>query len=578
MAVDLEAIEAQLNEAFPEAVADRDGDWLVVEADQLQEVATHLRDEMGFDFLTHLSASDYPDRIEVVYNLYSTRPDQQGPGIPLKVRLPDRNNPRLPSVTNIWAGANFQEREVWDMFGVRFEGHPNLKRILLWEGFEGHPLRKDWHEPYYEQENKPFQSRWPNPESPRPRSAEQRVRWRANVKYPAGFDPDPEKWQPIPEIDVLPGDKIDVNGLETDRILLNIGPQHPSTHGVFRMLVGLQGETVTSVYPVVGHLHRNHEKIGERNLWTGMMPYTDRLDYISPMYNNFGYVVAVERMMGQEVAERAEYLRIITGELQRAINHILAIGFLFNELGAMMTPMLYGFTEREHVLDLWEEASGARLMVNYYRFGGVSRDVSDEWLKRCREVTERLQRKIDEFEFLLTQNEVFISRARGVSVMAWQEMVRYGVTGPMLRSAGLPYDIRKVEPYSIYDSFDFDIPTYETGDLYDRYRQRIAETRESLKIVHQALDRIPNGSIQAGKKTWNPKVPEGELYSRVEHPKGELGFYLVSDGGTNPYRYHVRSPCFVNLGALEAMSVGHLLADAIVVLGSIDTTMGEVDR
>ena len=202
MAVDLEAIEAQLNEAFPEAVADRDGDWLVVEADQLQEVATHLRDEMGFDYLTHLSASDYPDRIEVVYNLYSTRPDQQGPGIPLKVRLPDRNNPRLPSVTNIWAGANFQEREVWDMFGVRFEGHPNLKRILLWEGFEGHPLRKDWHEPYYEQENKPFQSRWPNPESPRPRSAEQRVRWRANVKYPAGFDPDPEKWQPIPEIDV----------------------------------------------------------------------------------------------------------------------------------------------------------------------------------------------------------------------------------------------------------------------------------------------------------------------------------------------------------------------------------------
>jgi NADH:ubiquinone oxidoreductase subunit D/NADH:ubiquinone oxidoreductase subunit C len=588
MAFDLGAIEAQLNRIFPgtetssQAVVDRDGDWLVLDAAQLPAVATHLRDEMGYDYLTHLSATDYLDRIEVVYNLYSTQADKQGPGLPLKVRIPDRGDPCIPSLTSVFPGANFQEREVWDMFGVRFEGHPNLKRILLWEGFEGHPMRKDWYEPYYEEEQKPFKSRWPNPEPPKPRSAEQRVRWRANVQYPQGFDPNPEQWQPVPEIDVTNGvivDKIDVNGIDTDRILLNIGPQHPSTHGVFRMVVGLQGETVTSVYPVIGHLHRNHEKIGERNLWTGNIPYTERLDYISPMYNNFGYVVAVEKMMDQEVAERAEYLRIIMGELTRAINHLLAVGFLFNELGAMMTPMLYSFTEREHVLDLFEEASGARLMVNYYRFGGVARDVSDDWLKRCRMVVDRLDRKIDEFETLLTDNEIFISRARGVSVMSWQQMASYGVSGPVLRSAGLPYDIRKVEPYSIYESFDFDIPTYETGDLYDRYRQRIAEARESIKILRQALDRIPaNGSIQAGKKPWNPKVPEGEAYARVEHPKGELGWYLVSDGGTNAYRYHVRSPCFVHLGAMEAMSVGYLLADSIVVLGSLDTTMGEVDR
>jgi NADH:ubiquinone oxidoreductase subunit D len=219
------------------------------------------------------------------------------------------------------------------------------------------------------------------------------------------------------------------------------------------------------------------------------------------------------------------------------------------------------------------------MMVNYFRFGGVARDVSDDWLKRCRKVVDRLDRKIDEFEFLLTENEIFIGRARGVSPMSWQEMVSYGVTGPMLRSAGLAYDIRKVEPYSIYDSFNFDVPTYETGDVYDRYRQRIAEARESVKILRQALDRIPaQGEIQDGKKPWNPKVPAGEAYGRVEHPKGELGFYLVSDGGTNPYRYHVRSPCLVNLGALETMSVGHLLADAIVIFGTIDTTMGEVDR
>jgi NADH:ubiquinone oxidoreductase subunit D/NADH:ubiquinone oxidoreductase subunit C len=579
MAVDLGAIEAQLNEAVPGAVTGSDGDWLVLDAGQLQAAAVHLRDQMGFDYLTHLSAADYADRIEVVYNLFSTRSDLQRTGLPLKVRIPDRADPRVPSLVPIFPSANFQEREVWDMFGVRFEGHPNLKRILLWEGFEGHPLRKDWHEPYYEQEHKPYKSRWPAPDQPRPRLAEDRVRWRSNVQYPESFDPDPEHWEPMPEIDVLPADKIEINGLDTDRISVNIGPQHPSTHGVFRMIVGLQGETVTSVYPVVGHLHRNHEKIGERNLWTGNMPYTDRLDYISPMYNNFGYAVAVERMMDQEVPERAEYLRVIMGELTRVINHLLAIGFLFNELGAMMTPMLYGFTEREHVLDLFEEASGARMMVNYFRFGGVSRDVSDDWLKRCRKVADRLCRKIDEFETLLTDNEIFVSRARGVSAMSWQEMASYGVSGPMLRSAGLKYDIRKVEPYSIYDSFDFEVPTYETGDLYDRYRQRIAEARQSIRILWQALNRIPaNGSIQAGKKPWNPKVPAGEAYSRVEHPKGELGFYLISDGGTNAYRYHVRSPCFVNLGALEAMSVGHLLADCIVILGSIDTTMGEVDR
>ncbi|MDX9833286.1 MAG: NADH-quinone oxidoreductase subunit D [Anaerolineae bacterium] len=377
----------------------------------------------------------------------------------------------------------------------------------------------------------------------------------------------------------MPGSKIDLEGFDTDQLYLNIGPQHPSTHGVFRMLVGLNGETVTSVSPILGHLHRNHEKIGERNLWTGNIPFTDRLDYICPMYNNFGYVVAVERMMGQEVAERAEYLRVIMGELTRVINHLLCIGFMLNDLGAMFTPMIYGFTEREHVLDLFEEASGSRMMVNYMRFGGVARDVSDAWLKRCRQVVERLDRKIDEFSTLLTDNEVLIGRCRGVGAMSWQEMANYAVTGPMIRSAGLKYDIRRVEPYSIYDRFDFEVPTHETGDLYDRYLQRLEEARESIKILRQALDGIPaQGSILAGRKAWNPKVPEGEIYSRVEHPKGELGFYLVSDGGTNPYRYHVRPSSFINLGALEAMSVGHLLADAIVILGTIDITLGEVDR
>jgi NADH:ubiquinone oxidoreductase subunit D/NADH:ubiquinone oxidoreductase subunit C len=579
MAFDLGAIKAQLNEAFPGAVVDREEDWLVLDPEQLASVTPHLRDVMGFDWLTHVSASDYEDRFEVVYNVYSSKPELRGASIPFKVRLPDKADPRVASMTPIWPGANFQEREVWDMFGIRFDGHPNLKRLLLWEGFVGHPLRKDFLEPYYEQEHKPFKSRWPNPEAPKARSAEERVRWRSNVQYPAEFDPAPDKWEPLPEVDVDRRGKIDINGLKTDQIILNIGPHHPSTHGVFRMVLTLQGETVTSCYPVLGHLHRCHEKIGERNLWTGNIPFTDRLDYLCPMYNNFGYVVAVERMMGQEVAERAEYLRVIMGELARIINHMLVIGFMFNDLGAMFTPMIYGFAEREHVLDLWEEASGSRMMVNYFRFGGVARDVTDAWLDRCRRVVDRLARKLDEFDTLLTQNEVFLSRGRGVSVISWQDLAGLGVTGPLIRAAGLEHDIRKVEPYSIYDSFDFEIPTHESGDLYDRYLQRLAEARESVKILKQALSRIPaNGSIQAGKKAWNPKVPEGEIYSRVEHPKGELGFYLVSDGGTNPYRYHVRSPSLINLTALEPMILGHLLADAVVVVGSIDITLGEVDR
>jgi NADH-quinone oxidoreductase subunit C/D len=263
---DLAVVRARLDQALPGAVVDREGDWLVLAPDHLPATAAHLRDAMGYDYLTHLAAADYRDRLEVVYNLYSTRPDLRGPGIPFKVRLPDKADPHLPSLTPVFKGADFQEREAWDMFGIRFDGHPDLRRILLWEGFEGHPLRKDWREPYYEDAQKPFSNRWPRPQRPGPRLAEGRVRWGRNAQYPAGFDP--EGWQPQPEFaaDRMPASKIDLGGLETDQLYLNVGPQHPSTHGVFRMVLGLNGETVTSLTPVLGQLHRNHEKIGERNL------------------------------------------------------------------------------------------------------------------------------------------------------------------------------------------------------------------------------------------------------------------------------------------------------------------------
>jgi len=280
------------------------------------------------------------------------------------------------------------------------------------------------------------------------------------------------------------------------------------------------------------------------------------------------------------VLERAEYLRVIMGELTRVVNHLAATGFMLNDMGCMFTPFLYAFEERELILDLFEAASGSRMMCNYYRFGGMARDLPAGWLEKCRDlVFNRLERVLDQFEQLLTENEILVARCKGVGTLSWQEMVNLSVSGPMLRSAGLAYDIRKVEPYSIYNTFDFNVPTHETGDMFDRYIQRIDEARESVKILKQALDRIPtHGPVRPDKKVWNPKVPAGELYSRVEHPKGELGFYLISDGGVNPYRYHVRSPSFVNLGAFEAMAVGHLVADAIVLLGTIDITLGEVDR
>ncbi|MDH7487239.1 MAG: NADH-quinone oxidoreductase subunit D [Anaerolineae bacterium] len=371
----------------------------------------------------------------------------------------------------------------------------------------------------------------------------------------------------------------DGRGLKTQKIIVNMGPQHPSTHGVFRMIVTLDGETVTSLEPVVGYLHRCHEKIGERNTYLQIIPYTDRLDYVCSMSNNLGYVLAVEKLMGLQVPERAEYIRVIMAELTRLINHLMAIGFLFNDLGAFFTPVLYGFEERELILDLFEMASGSRMMCNYMRFGGVARDLPEEFLPRARYlVNERLPRFIDEWEEYLTGNEIFHTRSKGVGFLPPEQAIALSATGPLLRGSGVPYDIRKVEPYSIYDRFDFDVVTNDGCDVYARYLVRIGEMRESVKILKQALAQIPEGEIQAVKPRHLVKVPAGEAYARIAGPKGELGFYVVSDGSPNPYRYHIRASALINLQTLAPMSIGYKIADAVINLGSIDITLGEVDR
>ncbi|MBX3745018.1 MAG: NADH-quinone oxidoreductase subunit D [Verrucomicrobiae bacterium] len=358
-----------------------------------------------------------------------------------------------------------------------------------------------------------------------------------------------------------------------------MGPQHPSTHGVFRMDVVLDGETVVKLKPVFGYLHRNHEKIAESTSYLGSMPYTDRLDYFCSLTNNWAYALAVEKLAGLAVPERAEYLRVITAELTRLQNHTCLAGFLMQDMGASGTPLMYGFRERERILDLFEALTGARMMCNYMRFGGCRCDVPSGWIEEVRQVVDGYPRFLDEFEALLTGNEILMARTQQVGVLSPELAVSAGITGPMLRATGVDYDLRKVDGYGIYPRFEFRVPLGDHGDTYDRYMMRILEMRESLSILRQALDGIPDGPVMDPKaklRGFRPKA--GEAYGRIEAPKGELGFYLISDGGPNPYRYRVRPPSLINLTVLEDLCLGHNVADTVIILGSIDIVLGEVDR
>src|ERR1700722_4887288 len=366
---------------------------------------------------------------------------------------------------------------------------------------------------------------------------------------------------------------------QSELMEISMGPQHPSTHGVFRMDVSLDGERVMRLKPVFGYLHRNHEKIAETGSYLAAIPYTDRLDYLSSMTNNWGYALAVEKLSGITVPERAEYIRVIVAELTRLQNHAGMAGFLLQDMGASGTPLMYAFREREKVLDLFESLSGARMMCNYMRFGGVRVDCSAEWLGQGAKLVAGFNGFLDEFEQLLTGNEILMARTQGVGVLSPELAISAGVTGPGLRAGGGSYDLRKVDRYGVYDRFQFRVPLGEHGDVFDRYMMRVLEIRESLKILEQALRDIPPGPIMDPKARLRGLRPKaGEAYARIESPKGELGFYLISDGTPNPYRYRGRPPSLINLRVLEDMCLGQNIADVVVILGSIDIVMGEVDR
>lgn len=573
-------IESSIQTHFPETLVpdDRKGyEGFTIQPENLIKVTTALRDEFGYDYLSSITGVDYlpEDKMEVVYHLYKST---GGSALVLKTQIP-RADARVPSLVPVYPGAELQEREAWDLLGINFEGHPDLRRILMWEGFYGHPLRKDWQEAYFEEDGKPFKSRWPEGNVWR---AEDKSQFNKNVDYPAGFNP--EAWVPEGETALYAGLGKMVKGgngsdLKTDQVVVNLGPQHPSTHGVFRMVVTLDGETILALKPVMGYLHRNHEKIGERNTFLQNMPFTDRLDYLSSMSNNFGYALAVEKLMGIKPPERAEYLRVIMAELTRISNHLWAIGFLLNDLGAYFTPALYAIEERELILDVFEAVTGSRMMCNYFRFGGVARDLPSGIPEKIHNlVFDRLPRKIDELDLYLTSNEIIRSRGEGVGVLTPEQAIAFSAAGPVLRASGVPYDVRRADPYSIYDRFDFEVAVRYHGDVYDRYLIRMDEMRQSLRILQQAMRDLPEGSIQEGKPQYQVRVPAGEAYGRVEGPKGELGYYVVSTGKPNPWRYHVRAPSFINLTGMETMCIGNKVADSVAILGSIDIVLGETDR
>ncbi len=364
--------------------------------------------------------------------------------------------------------------------------------------------------------------------------------------------------------------------LDANELVLNMGPQHPSTHGVLRVILKLDGEKVLGTECVIGYLHRGVEKIAENRTYTMFNPYVDRMDYVAAVSNGLGYCLAIEKLLNVEAPPRAAYIRVILTELNRMASHQLWLGTHALDIGAM-TPLFYTFRDREEILKIFEKYCGARLTTHAFRIGGTQYETYDGFEQDVNNFVKFVRPKIDEYEELLTTNRIWVERTKGVGVLSGKDCIDFGVTGPVLRAAGVKWDLRKAQPYSMYDKFDFDIPIGVNGDTYDRYLVRMAEMRQSLRIIEQAVNSIPEGPIMA-KVPKVMKPPVGEVYVSIEAPKGELGYFVVSDGSTQPYRVRVRPPSFVNLQALDRMVRGALVADVVAVIGTLDIVLGEVDR
>ncbi|MDX2154719.1 MAG: NADH-quinone oxidoreductase subunit D [Bryobacteraceae bacterium] len=364
--------------------------------------------------------------------------------------------------------------------------------------------------------------------------------------------------------------------LDANELVINMGPQHPSTHGVLRVILKLDGEKVNGTECVIGYLHRGVEKIAENRTWAQFAPYVDRMDYVAAVSNGLGYCLAVEKLLNVEAPPRAQVIRVILTELNRIASHLLWLGTHALDVGAI-TPLFYTMREREYALEIFEKYCGARLTTHAFRIGGCQYEIYEDFEKDVKRFCDVFLPKVDEYEQLLTGNRMWVSRLQNVGILTAEQCKAYGVTGPLIRAAGVEWDLRRAQPYSGYEKYEFQIPTRQNGDTYDRYMVRMEEMRQSVRILRQAVEGIPEGPIMA-KVPKVIKPPVGEAYVSIEAPKGELGYYVVSDGGLNPYRVRVRPPSFVNLQALEPMAKGALVADVVAIIGTIDIVLGEVDR
>jgi NADH-quinone oxidoreductase subunit D len=473
-------------------------------------------------YLEDMCCVDYLDYLEIVYffNRYSELCRVK---VTLKIE-PDKSV--APTISHIYTMARWYEREIHEFFGVYFDGHPNLTYLFLHEGIDLYPLRKKA-VPVSDESKKLLNS----------------------------YNPQEEE----------------------DAFFVNLGPQHPSTHGVLRVVVKMDGEYIISAEPVLGYLHRMHEKMAENRSYLQFLPNPARIDYPGALFFNLAHVATVEKLCGIEVPERAQYVRTITCELNRIASHLLWLGAFPADLGAL-TPFMYAFDDREQILDILEDVTGSRLTYCYFRFGGLYNDVDDTFIDKTKNFIKRMRGRFSMYEKLITGNVIFVNRAKGTGIFEQAEVTKYGCTGPLVRSTGISFDIRKTEPYAVYDQVDFEVPVGTTGDNMDRYLVRIAEMEMSLRIIEQAIAKLPSGPFKAEKVPKKLKPPKGDIYYAVESSRGETGVYLVSDESDTPYRMRWRVPSFSNLMTFPALAEGTLLADAIATLGSYDIVVPEIDR